>query len=324
MPEQPPIWEALVADELEEFSRRYYDFIASDVRLIDRVIRFLQQRRGKMLRPQLALLTARLNGSVTDDTYKAAIIIELLHNATLAHDDVVDESDLRRGLPSLQKVFGRKAAVLMGDYLLANSLIAMLGIRDFRVFEILSQCARRMARGELVQLGGAKKRSLDYDTYLRMIADKTGALISATCELGALTAGADSERQTAMAAFGEQLGIAFQIRDDILDYTGDSTLFGKPVGNDLKEGKMTLPLLHLLRQASPVRRTAIRGLLATRNRRARRAVVRMVRQEGGIEAAECEAANYMTRALEQLQQFPEGQQRVALSDLAGYLLTRKN
>jgi octaprenyl-diphosphate synthase len=324
MTKQPASWERVIAAELSEFTDRYFSFIASDVRLIDKVIRYQQQRRGKMLRPKLALLTASLSGKVTDDTYKAAIIIELLHNATLAHDDVVDDSEIRRGLPSMQRVFGRKAAVLMGDYMLANSLIAMLELRDFRVFEILSQCARRMARGELVQLGGARKRKLDYDTYLQMIADKTGVLMSATCELGALTAGADREQQQAMAIFGEQLGVAFQIQDDILDYTGNSSVTGKPVGNDLKDGKMTLPLLHLLRDAPAHMRVAIKGLMATPGGRARRKLIRMVCEQGGIEAAEREATVLIEQAVTQLDQFPESEQKQALSDLTGYLLQRKN
>lgn len=324
MARQPASWEKVIAAELAEFTDRYFSFIASDVRLIDKVIRYQQRRRGKMLRPKLALLTARLNGRVTDDTYKAAIIIELLHNATLAHDDVVDDSELRRGLPSMQRVFGRKAAVLMGDYMLANSLIAMLELRDFRVFEILSQCARRMARGELVQLSGARKRKLDYDTYLQMIADKTGVLMSATCELGALTAGADREQQQAMAVFGEQLGIAFQIRDDILDYTGNSSMTGKPVGSDLKDGKMTLPLLHLLRDAPVHRQVVIKGLMATPGVRARRKLIRMVCEQGGVDAAEREATVLIELAVEQLHQFPESEQKQALSDLTGYLLQRKN
>ncbi len=317
-------WEALVEAELAEFTRRYFEFIASDVRLIDNAIRYLQQRRGKMLRPLLALLVARLTGEVSEDTYKAAVIIELLHNATLLHDDVVDESDLRRGLPSLHRVFGRKAAVLMGDYLLAHSLIGMLDLRDFRVFEILSQCARRMARGELVQLGRARKRNIDRATYLRMIADKTGALTAATCELGALTSGAGREQQAALAAFGENLGIAFQIRDDILDYTGDSNRFGKPVGKDLREGKITLPLLHVLEEASPPRRAVLRLLLASRNRRAQRSVIRTVRSNGGIEGAASEAASYMQAAIAQLESLPESESRLALHDLAEFLLTRRN
>ena len=321
---QPDSWERVIAAELSEFTDRYFSFIASDVRFIDRVIRYQQQRRGKMLRPKLALLTARLSGRVTDDTYKAAIIIELLHNATLAHDDVVDDSELRRGLPSMQSVFSRKTAVLMGDYMLAHSLIAMLDLRDFRVFEILSQCARRMARGELVQLGGVRRRKLDYDTYLQMISDKTGVLISATCELGALTAGAGSEQQQAMAVFGEQLGIAFQMRDDILDYTGNSSMIGKPVGNDLKDGKMTLPLLHLLRDAPLHKQVTIRGLMATPGGRARRKLIRMVCEQGGVAAAELEAAALIEKAVIQLQQFPESEEKQAVRDMTSYLLQRKN
>ncbi|HEX7343156.1 MAG TPA: polyprenyl synthetase family protein, partial [bacterium] len=216
---------------------------------VDNVVRYLVRRKGKMLRPVLTLLTARLFGTVRQETVKIAIIVELLHTATLVHDDVVDESPQRRGFPSLNVIWKNKVSVLVGDYLLAKALTEMLDLRDFDVLGVLSTTARRMSRGELLQIAKARKLDITEKVYFDMIADKTAALFSACCELAAVTSGADGEARRQLRLFGEKLGLAFQIRDDVLDFEGRRSLLGKPTLGDLKERKITLPLIYAMQQS---------------------------------------------------------------------------
>ena len=238
-----------LADDLQRVDQEMRRVLASDVKLVDKVVRYLVKRKGKMLRPVLTLLTARLFGPVRQETVKIAIIVELLHTATLVHDDVVDESPQRRGFPSLNAIWKNKVSVLVGDYLLAKSLTEMLDLRDFDVLDVLSTTARRMSRGELLQIAKARKLDITEDVYFDMIADKTAALFSACCELAAVTSGADGEARAQLRLFGEKLGLAFQIRDDVLDFEGRKSLLGKPTLGDVKERKITLPLIHAMRQS---------------------------------------------------------------------------
>jgi octaprenyl-diphosphate synthase len=259
-------------------------------------------------------------GNANDLTVKAALIVELLHNATLVHDDVVDDSDKRRGLPSIKKIWNNKVAVLYGDYLLAHSLTAMLDLRDMRVFDILSVTSRRLARGELTQAVKARKFDLDQEQYLTMIGDKTAALTSASAELGALSGGGDEEQIRLLRNFGENLGMAFQIRDDILDFTGRAGILGKPVASDIKEGKLTLPLICALDNADDGFKKDL--LKKLRKRREYKEILAFVKDSSGIELSQQKAIEYSERAKNCLTMFPDIPEKSLLFQLSDYSAQR--
>lgn len=312
----------LVSDELVEFRSRYFEFISSNVRIIDQAVKFLSRTHGKLVRPMITLLAARLSGPVSDDTFKAAMIVELIHNATLVHDDVVDEVDKRRGLPALHRIFGNKISILFGDYLLANSLIGMLDLRDFRVFEILSTTSKQLSKGELLQAARAHSLDMDRQGYFDMITQKTAVLLAAACQLGGVTSGASEEQVEALRQFGLSMGIAFQIQDDVLDYTGDSKRFGKPVGTDLREKKITLPLLYLLENMSAMERRMTLIKLRIGSRRHIRQLIRQVLGSGGIEHAQRVAEQYIRDAVSHLNLFPDSKIKSALVGFSEFLVVR--
>lgn len=313
----------LVDGELGQFSDRYDGFIrTTGTPIVDHIIRFLGPGRGKLLRPTLTYLSARLLGESNERTHFAAVVVELLHNATLMHDDVVDRSDKRRGLPSLNSVFGNKISVLFGDYLLAHSLLGMLECGDTRVFAVLAETARRLAKGELDQAARSRNLDMDEDTYYRMVANKTGALLGAACRLGGLSTGADEGQLTALQSFGETIGIAFQIQDDLLDYTGSESLIGKPAGADLKEGKITLPLLYAFDRSPAAEVREIKALIKGRKRGDIRRAVQFAHERGGVEAAHRRAVELGRQALACLEIFPDGHIRRSLADFSEFAVNR--
>jgi octaprenyl-diphosphate synthase len=313
----------LVKPELAEFKKRYDDWIKTGkTPIVDQVVRFLTPRRGKLLRPTLTYLSARLLGECNDRTHFAAVVVELLHNATLLHDDVVDNSDKRRGMPSLNAIFGNKISVLFGDYLLANSLLAMLECGDTRVFEVLARTARRLAKGELDQAARSRNLDMDEETYYRMVSNKTGALVAAACVLGGLSNGADEEQTAALRAFGEALGIAFQIQDDLLDYTGQESLLGKPVGEDLKERKITLPLIFAFSQSDSQDVRDMKRMVARPKLGELRKVARFAVDKGGVDYARDKAREYSRQALEALERFPDSPVRRLLHDFSAFAVER--
>lgn len=313
----------LVEPELAQFSGRYDGFIESTgTPIVDHIVRFLVPGRGKLLRPTLTYLSARLLGDCNERSHFAAVVVELLHNATLMHDDVVDKSDRRRGLPSLNSVFGNKISVLFGDYLLAHSLLAMLECGDTRVFAVLAETARRLAKGELDQAARSRNLDMDEETYYRMVANKTGALLGAACRLGGLSTGADESQLAALQAFGETIGIAFQIQDDLLDYTGSESLLGKPAGADLKEGKITLPLLYAFDRSPGSEVRDIKALIKGRKRGDIRRAVEFAHERGGVEAAHQRALELGSEALSRLEIFPDSSIRQSLADFSDFAVNR--
>lgn len=249
-----------IKQDLERFRQHYREVLESGLFLIDRVVAYLTRSHGKGLRPTLTLLSARLGSECIDgNAIRAAVIMELLHEATLVHDDVVDEAAERRGLPSLAARFKNKVSVLFGDYMLAKVLTETLSARNLEWLDILADTARRMARGELIQAARSKRLDLTEEDYLAMIGDKTAALFNACCRMGGLCGGLDESCVHSLGKFGEAFGLAFQIRDDMLDLFGDGRLIGKPVGGDLKERKLTIPVLHALKQVSPREARRIRA-----------------------------------------------------------------
>jgi octaprenyl-diphosphate synthase len=297
----------------------------SRVRLLDAVVQYLLKRKGKELRPTLVLLAAELAGGVTERTYRAAALVELLHTATLVHDDVVDEADTRRGGPSVNALWKNKVGVLLGDYLLSRGLLLALDDGDYDLLHVVSDAVRRMAEGELLQIETARRLDATEETYFQIIGDKTGSLIAACLAAGAASAGADAATVGRARDAGETLGLAFQIRDDLFDYDAGPQSVGKPVGLDIQERKMTLPLLLALEAAAPGERRRIRRLV--RKRKKSRSdvseVVRFVEAHGGVEAARARMDGLAAEAAAAFRTFPPSDARDALVGLCAYVITRR-
>jgi octaprenyl-diphosphate synthase len=315
---------SLLSSDLERVDREMRVVLASDVHLVDKVVQYLVRRKGKSLRPMITLLCARLFGSPPEGSVKIAVIVELLHTATLVHDDVVDDSPVRRGFPSLNAIWKNKVSVLVGDYLLAKAMTSMLEMRDFTILEVLGTTARRMSRGELLQIAKARKLDITEEVYFDMIADKTAALFSACCELAAITSGSDATAREQLRCFGEKLGLAFQIRDDVLDFEGRRSLLGKPTLGDVKERKITLPLIHALKtsqngEGKKIRKLIERGLKTSDRER----VLDFLRRYDGIAYAITAANRLRDEALACLAYFPDTSERRTLEEFTRFAVERK-
>ena len=231
-----------IKTELLEFERFFKKMMFSKVKLLNIISHYILRQKGKRIRPTLVFLSAKLVGDINESTFHAATLVELLHTATLIHDDVVDESDMRRGFPSLNSIWGNKVAVLVGDFFLAKGLLLSLKHKEYRFLHITSEAVRRMSEGELLEIQTSRSNDIDEEVYFRIISDKTASLISACCELGAASTTDDEVVLYKLKNFGENLGIAFQLRDDLLDYMGETSITGKPVASDIRDGKITLPM----------------------------------------------------------------------------------
>lgn len=314
---------APVRTELADFERHFRDALTSNIGLVDTVVRYVVRRKGKRIRPALVLLSAGTCGSINERTYRAASLVELLHTATLIHDDVVDEAASRRGFASINAVWKNKIAVLMGDYILSRGLLLSLASSDYAFLQSTSQAVRRMSEGELLQIQKSRQMNTDEATYFRIISDKTASLLSTCCELGAMSATSDPEAIEAMKEFGENLGIAFQIRDDLLDFLGKESTIGKPVGGDLKEKKFTLPLIYAFTQASfRERRRIVRLVKNGIEKKGIQDVLHFVKEYGGIDYAEKRAEEYRARATKNLSPFPDSACKRSLLQFVDYVVTR--
>ena len=315
--------QAPVARDLDVFRERFREAMRSRVRLLDTVVQYLLKRKGKQIRPTLVLLSAEIAGGITERSYRAAALVELLHTATLVHDDVVDESDTRRGVASVNALWRNKVGVLLGDYLLSRGLLLALDDGDYDLLHVMSDAVRRMSEGELLQIETARKLDITEDRYFQIIGDKTGSLIAACMAAGAASAGADGATVARAKAIGETIGLAFQIRDDLFDYDGGSA--GKPVGLDLQDRKMTLPLILALERAPGDQARRIRKIVRRRKKsRAQTAeVLRFVRDSGGLAAARDRMETLAAQAAADLRQFPESEAREALVGLCAYVVARQ-
>ncbi len=311
-----------VEEDLGRFKTYFREAMRTRVTLLDTVIRYLLARKGKQLRPLLVLLSARACGGIGDTTYRGAALVELLHTATLVHDDVVDDADRRRGFFSINALWKNKVAVLLGDFLLSRGLLLALDAKDYRLLHTVSDAVRRMSEGELLQIEKARHLDIDEDTYFRIISDKTASLLSACTTCGAVSATDDEDTIRRMHAFGEKLGIAFQIRDDLFDFGVDDV--GKPLGIDLQEKKLTLPLIHALREAAPSdRRAAMR--IVRKDRKSRediRFVSAFVHSAGGIAYARDRMMRHADEAFDLLAPLPDSDAKEALADLVAFTVTR--
>src|SRR5437867_2314807 len=238
-----------IEHELDLFNDHFRAAMRSKVAFVDMIARYIVRQKGKKIRPALVLLTAKACGEVNDSTYRGASLVEILHTATLIHDDVVDDADTRRGFASINAVWKNKIAVLMGDYMLAKGLLLSLDNNDFQFLKITSDAVRRMSEAEILQIAKSRDLDLDETTYLKIISDKTASLLSTCCQIGAASVTADERIKGRMRDFGESVGMVFQIRDDLLDYVGRKSITGKPAGLDMKEKKLTLPLIHSFTKA---------------------------------------------------------------------------
>ena len=321
--------QAPIAAEMEEFGHRFRQSMRTKVLLLDKIMGYIVKRKGKQIRPMFVFLTARATrpapsdtSPLPDATFRGAALIELLHTATLVHDDVVDESNYRRGFFSINALWKNKIAVLVGDYLLSRGLLLALENDDYDLLKIVSNAVRELSEGELLQIEKARKLDITEDVYFDIIRQKTASLIASCTAVGAASVGADKATIERSRLFGEKVGIAFQIKDDLFDYGTDE--IGKPVGIDIKEKKMTLPLIYALQQASWLeKRKVIFNVKNNDGHRDRvQEVIEFVKKSGGLDYAIATMKKYRDEALEILHTFPESASRTSLEELINYTIER--
>jgi len=310
---------------LEEFQTYFRNSVRSNVSLLDLIVRYIVRQKGKRVRPALVFLTAELCGGINERSYIGATMVELLHTATLVHDDVVDDANERRGVASINAVWKNKAAVLVGDFFLSRGLLISVENGEYDFLRVTSTAVKRMSEGELLQIQKSRQKNTDEATYFRIIADKTASLLSTCCEIGAMSATHDSGAHEAMKQYGEHCGLAFQIRDDILDYTSRTSILGKPVGNDLREKKVTLPLIHACSvveqsEAKKIIKLVKSGKMTNEDISY---VHDFVKRNGGIEYSIAVAKREVDKAIAQLVHFPESSAKRALEQFALYVIHRK-
>lgn len=316
---------APISDELDIFEKKFRLSMKSSVPLLDTIMTYIVKRKGKQLRPMFVLLTARLFGPINDRTYRGASLVELLHTATLVHDDVVDESYKRRGMFSINALWKNKIAVLVGDYLLSKGLLLALKNKDHDLLEILSEAVEQMSEGELLQIEKARRLDISEAVYFDIISKKTASLIASCCGIGAASGSADSHEVTLLKEFGMKTGIAFQIKDDLFDYGTDD--IGKPTGIDIKEKKMTLPLIYALNQADSSEKRRIISIIKNNDNDPAKvnAVISFVKSKGGIEYADQTMRRILNEALVLLETLTgKEKEKEDLRKLVQFVIDRKH
>lgn len=313
-----------VAMEMDEFESYFGKTMKSDIPLLKIILNYILRRKGKQMRPLLVFLTAKLNGTISESTYVAATLIELLHTASLVHDDVVDDAEWRRGALSINALWNSKIAVLVGDYMLSKGLLVSVEKSRYDMLEIVSESVKSMAEGELLQIQKARKLNIKEEDYYKIIISKTAALISACTATGARSVTEDPDVIQLMKDFGENIGIAFQIRDDLLDYEANG-LTGKIAGNDIKERKITLPLIHSLDMASPSQKRAILSIVRSRKktRDEINEVINFVSSTGGLEYTEIKMNLFRDKALAILDAYPESEVKNSLKRFVNFTTSRE-
>jgi octaprenyl-diphosphate synthase len=313
----------LIEEELRIFEVKFKDAAQSNVPMLDRIMRYVVKRKGKQLRPMFVFLAAKLCGGVNESTYRAASLVELLHTATMVHDDVVDDSLERRGFFSVYALWKNKISVLVGDYLLAKGLLLSLDNNDFRTLQILSDAVRKMSEGELMQMEKSRSLNIDEEVYFEIIKNKTASLLASACAAGAWTASSDEIITQKMKDFGEKVGIAFQIKDDLFDYAADNV--GKPTGNDIKEKKLTLPLIYTLKKVDKQKRRELVYIIKNQSKVKKKVavVLQAVTDNGGIEYTVQKMEQYKSEALTILQSFPDSEIKKGFIELVHFVTDRK-
>ncbi len=312
-----------IVNELVEFEEYFKNSMKSDVPLLNSITYYIYKRKGKQVRPMFVLLSAKMLGHITEQTYIAAALVELLHTATLVHDDVVDDADKRRGFFSVNALWKNKIAVLVGDYLLSRGLLLSVDNNRFDFLKILSSSVKLMSEGELLQMQKARKLDITEEVYFDIIKKKTGTLISSSCAIGAASSTDNRQIIDAMAEYGEKIGIAFQMKDDLFDY-GDAEI-GKPRGIDIKEKKMTLPLIYLLQNSSSAEKRKIINIVKNQNTNSKKVkeLIDMVKESGGIGYTINKMKEYKDAADDILIKMPDNEAKKSLFELSDFIINRK-
>jgi len=311
-----------IATEIDVFEDKFKHSMHSTVPLLDRITHYIVKRKGKQIRPMFVFLSASLCGGINESTHRGAALVELLHTATLVHDDVVDNSYQRRGFFSINALWKNKIAVLVGDFLLSKGLLLSIENNDFNLLKIVSEAVRQMSEGELLQIEKVRRMDIDEPVYYDVIRQKTASLIASCCACGAASSGADDVTIEKMRLFGEKIGIAFQIKDDMFDFGTDDV--GKPLGIDIKEKKITLPLIYALSHTTPAEKKRIINLVKNHNDDAGKIaqIISFVKETGGLQYAESQMKIYQDEAFEILYTFPDSDSRRSLEQLVRYTTER--
>ncbi|MFY0654337.1 MAG: polyprenyl synthetase family protein [Cyclobacteriaceae bacterium] len=311
-----------IAHEMAEFEKKFRNSMKSNVMLLDKIMTYIVKRKGKQMRPMFVFLSAGTTGQIDESSYRGASLIELLHTATLVHDDVVDDSNYRRGFFSVNALWKNKIAVLVGDFLLSRGMLLSIENEDFALLKIVSEAIREMSEGELLQMEKAKKLNITEEIYYDIIRQKTASLITACCKVGAASSGANQDAIDKMGVFGEKVGMAFQIKDDLFDYGVQE--IGKPLGIDIREKKMTLPLIYALQNSSWSEKSEIKGIIKKHSENTKKVnqVIEFVKEKGGIEYAESVMNDYHKEAIEVLNSFPSSPCRTSLEQLVQFTIDR--
>lgn len=314
----------VIGSELAIFEKKFAESVKGSNPLLDRIMRFIIRRKGKQMRPMFVFLSAKIAAGIQETTYRAASLIELLHTATLVHDDVVDNAMIRRNFFSINALWKNKIAVLVGDYLLSKGLLLSLQNNDYQILQITSRAVKEMSEGELLQMEKARKLDIKEDVYFDIIRAKTASLLSAACSAGAYSATGDPEIAEFFRQFGEKIGIAFQIMDDLFDYGQED--IGKPTGIDIKEKKMTLPLIYTLQNVDSQIKRKIIYIVKNQNTDRRKVdeVIAYVQKAGGIEYATAKMKEYQAAAIAMLDKYPDSDAKKAMVELVNYVIERKN
>lgn len=312
-----------IASEMTEFELKFKDLMKSKVKLLDHIMNYIVKRKGKQMRPMFVFLSAGLTGGINESTHRGAALIELLHTATLVHDDVVDDANYRRGFFSVNALWKNKIAVLVGDFLLSRGLLLSVDNDDFHLLKIVSNAVKEMSEGELLQIAKARKLDITEEVYYQIIRQKTASLMASCCAVGASSTASSVETIQQMRTFGEKVGMAFQIKDDLFDYGDDE--IGKPVGIDIKEKKMTLPLIYALSQADWFEKRRIISLIRNKsdNKKAVNEVIDFVKKSGGLNYAKEAMYRFYEEAMVILNQFPESEYKTSMAALVDYTIQRK-
>jgi octaprenyl-diphosphate synthase len=315
---------APVAREMEEFEQKFRASMKTRVLLLDKIMTYIVKRKGKQMRPLFVFLSAGACGVINESTYRGASLIELVHTASLVHDDVVDNSNYRRGFFSVNALWKNKIAVLVGDFLLTRGLFLAMEYKNYDLLAICTEAVKEMSEGELLQMEKARQLDIKEEIYYEIIRQKTASLIASCCAVGASSSGASSEVISKMKQFGEYVGMAFQIKDDLFDYGDDE--IGKPLGIDIKEKKMTLPLIYALSKASWLEKRRIIGIIRNHSDDSKkvREVIEYVKKSGGIEYATSVMEQFYQKSLTLLNELPDSDYKTSLSDLVKFTIDRKN
>ena len=313
-----------ILEDIKIFQKEFENALDSEVRLINSISKYMIRNKGKNIRPILTILSARLCGKPTLNSYKAAAMMELLHVATLIHDDVVDDATLRRGKPSVNRVWKNKLSILMGDFILSKALINMVGLRDFDALEQISITAEKLSAGEILQIEKSITRSMTEEVYFEMIGQKTASLIATSCELGAITTTKKDNDRAATHTYGQNLGLAFQIKDDLFDLLGSESDTGKNSGGDVKQNMVTLPLIFSKANMSRLEYRELKKLLRAKkkNRSIIKKISDMVDETGGIDYAKKKLDEFSELAVNAINVYPESEEKTSLIDLVAFNASR--